>query len=134
MFHAELIARISKLLGRNVQCERIEPTVRELVEKLEAATAARQVLAEEVFAHRLVPVDPPPGLLVSMAMRLHHDFGVDARAMGVIKTGWTDAERAALLGDMRKLYEEVVGLGFYHPDREEAYLAIHPKGADDAAG
>ena len=50
----------------------------------------------------VVEVNPPEGLLRSMAMRLRHDFGL-----------LPEDQQKVILGDMRKLHEEVVGKGFY---------------------
>lgn len=67
----------------------------------------------------IVPLTPPRELLVSMAMRLRHDFGVDlppAADYTPFCGGMTPREREAMLTDMAKLYEEVVGQGFYRWD------------------
>jgi hypothetical protein len=47
---------------------------------------------------------PDPALLQSMAIRHRHDFEL-------LDSG----RQAAILGQMRQLWEEVVGLGFYRP-------------------
>jgi hypothetical protein len=60
-----------------------------------------------------LPTEPPAGLLWSMAMRLRHDFGIDAEPGQVLSSGFTSQEREALLVDMRRLYNEVAGHGFY---------------------
>lgn len=49
-----------------------------------------------------LPAEPPPGLLNSMALRYRHDFGL-------LSTEVQDS----ILRDMRRLYEEVSGHGFY---------------------
>lgn len=55
---------------------------------------------------RNVDKNPDPRLLRSMAIRYRHDFGLlDSKT------------QAALLTQMRQLWEEVVGLGFYHPEK-----------------
>lgn len=61
----------------------------------------------------MLPKDPPPGLLNSMAMRLRHDFGIDADDNSPMSSGFTEQEREVILNDMRKLYEEVSGHGFF---------------------
>ncbi len=76
-----------------------------------------------------VPTKPPHALLVSMAMRLYHDFGMDSPIMADGSTpdplccGWTPEARANLLLDMERLYEEIVGQGFYRWDgsRDDLY-------------
>jgi hypothetical protein len=60
-----------------------------------------------------LPKEPPAGLLESMATCLRHDFGLDRDPDQAIGCGLTPDERASLLRDMRKLYEEVQGSGFY---------------------
>lgn len=58
----------------------------------------------------MVPVEPHLGVLVSMAVCLDHGFGL------------LPVERQeSRLYDMRKLYDEVVGKGYYQPTREEYY-------------
>lgn len=88
------------------------------------------------------------GLLVSMAMRHNHSFGIDkvepidndfaSTLMGLI--GFTNAERCALLIELAHVYyqyqhkpeevdrdrwkqviEEINGSGFYKPELEEEY-------------
>jgi hypothetical protein len=67
-----------------------------------------------------IPTAPPRELLVSMAMRLYHDFGIDRdpETDGAIYGGWSPAEREAVLIEMAQLYEEVAGKGFYQWDGE----------------
>lgn len=83
----------------------------------------------------LVPVEPAPGLLMSMAIRHDHGLGMP---------GYYDGLRAALPDDhpmksvthaqrlestlrqMRQLHEEVVGAGFYKPELEADYAARAP--------
>lgn len=61
-----------------------------------------------------IPKEPPPGLLASMAMRYRHDFGIDATENdGPISVGVTPREREIILSQMRKLYDEVAGTGFF---------------------
>jgi len=60
-----------------------------------------------------LPKEPPPGLLWSMAMRLHHNFGIDADDSSPMSGGWTERDRERVLVDMRRLYDEVAGHGFY---------------------
>ncbi len=68
-----------------------------------------------------IPTTPPRALLVSMAMRLRHDFGI-ARPVQpdgsdtLIAGGMTPREREVMLTEMAQLYEEVAGKGFYRWD------------------
>lgn len=59
-----------------------------------------------------IPTTPPRALLVSMAIRMRHDFGVD-KAVGTWGCGFTAGEREVLIVEMAQLYEEVAGRGFY---------------------
>lgn len=77
-----------------------------------------------------LPKEPPPGLLMSMAIRYDHGLGVpgyyDNLIMGRAPEPWeTHAARlASALSLMRKLYEEVSGHGFYRPEREAEYAKL----------
>lgn len=72
----------------------------------------------------MVPIEPPPGLIDSMCMRWRHDFGMvlpdDYRSTWGVTSGMTEAERNSLRADMRKVYEEVVGTGFWTWRRDNA--------------
>jgi hypothetical protein len=79
-----------------------------------------------------MPKEPPPGLLMSMAIRFDHGLGVPGhydqfRALAVIcdmPPGPTHAERLeSTLRTMRQLYEEVSGYGFYSKAQEAEYAA-----------
>ena len=61
----------------------------------------------------IIPTTPPRALLVSMAMRLRHDFHLDRIDGHPLSSGLAPAEREALLGTMAQIYEEVAGKGFY---------------------
>jgi hypothetical protein len=60
-----------------------------------------------------LPVEPPAGLLYSMALRYRHDFGLDRDPDQIIGCGCTPDEREATLRVMRQLYEEISGHGFF---------------------
>ncbi len=70
-----------------------------------------------------IPTTPPRALLVSMAMRMRHDFGFDKPEGESLCSGMTPREREVLLDDMERLYEEIAGKGFYKWDgsRDEMY-------------
>lgn len=81
----------------------------------------------------LVPREPTPGLLMSMALRYDHGLGMpgyydDIQQMlpeGHPEKGITHARRLeSTLTTMRQLHEEVVGAGFYKPEREASYAAM----------
>lgn len=71
--------------------------------------------------------EPSEGLLMSMALRLDHGLGCPGyydQPM-LARDGVTHAQRVeAALSRMRKVYEEIVGRGFYSPEREEEYRAM----------
>lgn len=60
-----------------------------------------------------LPAEPPPGLLFSMASRLYHDFGLDENEDSPIPSGFSPQRRERVLTDMRRLYDEVAGQGFF---------------------
>ena len=71
------------------------------------------------YQPKLPLLTPPDELLVSMAMRFRHDFGL-----------LEDYQRAALIAQMRQVYEEVIGTGFYSDETTANYTQhLPPKGA-----
>lgn len=74
-----------------------------------------------------LPETPPPGLLMSMAIRYDHGLGVPGyydQPMFKRENGPSHAQRlVAALTTMRQLYEEVAGTGFYSFTKEAAYAA-----------
>lgn len=97
--------------------------VRKLCEGLAAAalTAALPVVAG---AHVLVPKTPSRGMLISMALREDHSFCAPVQEIGGITLGLSQAERESRLRTMARIYEEIVGAGFYREDREDFYLSM----------
>ena len=70
-----------------------------------------------------LPKEPPAGLLISMALRYRHDFGLDRYPEdSPIVAGCTPAEREAILRTMRQLYEEVSGHGFFKYPEHTVYV------------
>lgn len=59
------------------------------------------------------PEEPDHALLVSMAMRLDHGFGLAS-----------PERQESRLRDMRKLWDEVVGRGYCSPATRERYSAM----------
>jgi len=93
-----------------------------------------QLQAKPVFGldpakgYALVPTKPSPGVLMSMAIRSDHGLGVpgyyDTGLMLKEGFGVTHAQRLeCTLSEMCKLYEEVVGTGFYSVEKESDYVA-----------
>ena len=69
----------------------------------------RKLLKDNAIA----PREPSDGLLVSMAMRNNHGFGL-----------LSESAKASALIPMRQIHEEVVGIGFYRHDRDPKYKAM----------
>jgi hypothetical protein len=80
------------------------------VARLEAAPAEGCGGLQTHTSQVMVPVEPHLGVLVSMAVCLDHGFGL-----------LSPERQEAKLYDMRKLYNEVVGRGYYSPERNEFY-------------
>ena len=59
------------------------------------------------------PDEPDQALLVSMAMLVYHGFGL-----------LTPEQKQSQLREMRKLWDEVMGRGYYSPDTRERYVAM----------
>lgn len=59
------------------------------------------------------PEEPDQALLVSMAVCLDHGFGMA-----------TLERQESRLRDMRKLWDEVMGRGYYSPENRERYAAM----------
>ena len=83
---------------------------------------------------KIVPVEATEGLLISMALRMDHAFGMpDMGAFEYRKPNiraWQDAR----LAELRKAHEEVVGAGFYSPEREADYVAMLAAAPDVLGG
>jgi hypothetical protein len=90
-------------------------------EAYEAGWDARAALA----IWPVLPKEPPPGLLMSMAIRYDHDLGVPGYYDNpMFGDCLTHAQRlTSTLTTMRQLYEEVSGHGFYRPEKEAEYAA-----------
>lgn len=87
----------------------------------------------------VVPREPTPGLLMSMALRADHALGMPGYYDQplIARKGVTHARRLELaLAEARKMHEEVVGSGFYAPEREGFYFAMLPSAdaRDDGEG
>lgn len=66
-----------------------------------------------IIAALTPPEEPDQALLVSMAVCLRHGFGLDA-----------PEQQQSQLREMRKLWDEVMGRGYYSPDNRERYVAM----------
>jgi hypothetical protein len=111
--------RIAAMLDATIESSDM---IRDLTHDLEAA---------EANARRL-PKEPPPGLLMSMAIRYDHALGLPGYYDQMAAVWWmgttpspSHAERLeSTLRTMRQLYEEVAGHGFYSPEEEAEYAAL----------
>lgn len=76
-----------------------------------------------------LPKEPPPGLLMSMAIRYDHGLGCPGFYDNFPRfEGDSHQKRLeSALRTMRQLYEEVSGHGFYTPELEAEYAAMLPK-------
>lgn len=78
---------------------------------------------------------PPPGLLMSMALRFDHALGCpgyyDQPMLGG-KEGEHARRLESTMREMRKLWEEVTGRGFYRPQRSAMYEAMAEKASTPA--
>ncbi|WP_414608464.1 hypothetical protein [Stenotrophomonas pavanii] len=76
----------------------------------------------------LVPVEPTPGLLMSMAIRSDHALGCPGYYDQEMFTAGGHVGHQRILevaiSEARKQHEEVVGTGFYTPEKEAAYVAM----------
>jgi hypothetical protein len=84
-------------------------------EALKGSTPATELRA---LAGAEVGVEPDVALLASMACCLNHGFGLN-----------NPGQQERQLRDMRKLWDEMMGRGFYSPENRERYasmLAIPP--------
>jgi hypothetical protein len=91
--------------------------------------AEREGLRVALVGKVLIPVEPSDGLLMSMAMRKDHALGCPGYYdRTLFAQGYEGISHARMvevaLGDMRKIYEEVVGAGFYSPEKEADYAAM----------
>lgn len=75
---------------------------------------------------QLVPVEPTPGLLMSMALRFDHGLGCPGYYDPFPRfPGDSHQKRLeGVLRQMRQIYEEISGAGFYRPELEESYKAM----------
>lgn len=105
------------------------------LDKIEAALLAwgNHIDAHAAFRalrRERVPRTPPIGLLMSMAVRMDHALACpgyyDQPMQQVGAGGQSHAQMLeAAMRQMRQIYEEVSGYGFYRPERDDEYVALH---------
>lgn len=74
-----------------------------------------------------LPLNAPPGLLMSMALRYDHALGCPGYydQEFLAQPGVTHEMRLkSTLNIMQQLYEEVAGFGFYKPELEQKYAIL----------
>ncbi|WP_232629104.1 hypothetical protein [Methylobacterium sp. Leaf118] len=134
MTHDQEIASLSDALAYLKPHEANNGTIslraakaRHAVEVIEAEIAALRSKDREDGAR---PSEPPPGLLMSMAIRYDHAIGMPGyyEWKTIPGLGTREPVRHARilsnrLGTMRKIWEEVSDQGFYSPEREAEYIA-----------
>lgn len=98
------------------------------VNRARDVTAALEAAMAPPEGYVLVPVQPTSGLLMSMAMRADHALGCpgyyDQQMFKI--DGHVSHQRMleVALAEARKQHEEVVGAGFYSPEKEGGYAAM----------
>lgn len=78
--------------------------------------------AAEAAGFVLVPKDPPPGLLMSVALRMDHALGCPGYYDNLPGGHARRLERT--ISDARRAHEEITGAGFWSPEREAMYVAM----------
>ena len=79
-------------------------------------------LNSKAFSHQN---EPPPGLLMSMAIRWDHALGLDGYYDQFGKPGDHKLKLESTLRDMRRLWEEVTGRGFFqYPDESQTDIEV----------
>ncbi len=77
---------------------------------------------------KAIPVKPPLGLLMSMAIRHDHGLAIRGYYDNHLIRGHEPGAHArrvhAAISQMRQVYEEVAGQGFYRPEKEADYVAL----------
>ncbi|WP_329767328.1 hypothetical protein [Stenotrophomonas maltophilia] len=79
------------------------------------AKIVHRAAVRAIIAALTPPDEPDQALLVSMAMLVYHGFGL-----------LTPEQKQSQLREMRKLWDEVMGRGYYSPDNRERYVAMLP--------
>lgn len=92
----------------------------EIARRLKEAEEREKAQSER---EKALPKEPPLGLLVSMAIRNDHGLGVPGY-YDQFEPGSHRKRMDAALSEMRKLYEEVSGYGFYQPEKDEYYESL----------
>jgi hypothetical protein len=118
------LTRIFSEWGPVYMASDVEPLLSTLKEQLANAQSEAKFCREHLERERAnaLPKEPPIGLLMSMALRLDHAIGCKGY---YDQFGLDHARRVEMaIDDMRKVYEEISGQGFYKPEREAEYAGM----------
>lgn len=105
-------------------------TADEIISGLAPGQGEAVLKALKDAGYAVVPIRPSDGVLMSMAIRMDHALGVEGYYDNVpmFMRGPNHASHAdrksVALADARRCYEEVVGTGFYHPEKEKDYASL----------
>jgi len=99
--------------ARELLAAEFNPEGREQFERGQAVVVTTASALNAIIAALTPPEEPDQALLVSMAMLVYHGFGL-----------LTPEQKQCQLREMRKLWEEVMGRGYYSPDNRERYVAM----------
>lgn len=94
---------------------------------MSSSGAARQTIEQPANSLPPVPREASPGLLVSMAIRSDHALAVPGYYDGDMfpASNVTHADRLmAAVRTARQMHEEVVGIGYYRPEKEVDYATM----------
>ena len=97
-----------------------------LIRPVETEKAMLKLLEEQLpdDGRNGLPKDPPPGLLMSMAIRYDHGLACPGYYDLLLGAGEHEKRLDAALTIMSQLYEEVSGYGFYRPELEVEYASV----------
>lgn len=101
-----------------------------VVEMLKENESLRKLAGPEL---QPLPEEPPMALLVSMAIRQDHGLGSQGY-YDMFGPGEHEKRFKLAIAEMRKIYEEVAGHGFYSVERESYYLSLVPVSIMEKAG
>ncbi|MDJ1520538.1 hypothetical protein MF545_00385 [Stenotrophomonas maltophilia] len=105
--------------ARDLLAAQFNPEGREQFERGQAVVVTTAGALNAIIAALTPPDGPDPALLISMAMCLDHGFGLN-----------TFEQQQCALRSMRKLWDEVMGRGYYSEEgrhRYEPMLAARPE-------
>lgn len=102
-----------------------EAAAKDWEQRVTQAMTGETAAETERYVPISLPKEPPPGLLMSMAIRYDHALGCPGY-YDMLGEGMHQKRLAGTLTTMRQLYEEVSGNGFYRPALEAEYANWSP--------